>query len=72
MISAFLAALGLANLVYLLHTKKCLEKKLAALERVGVVVSTDKHSEVMAKPMSPREKIRWVERRMNGSLRATP
>lgn len=67
-----LTVLALANLAYLVHTKSSLQKRLDEVERVGVLVTADKKAEIMAQPMSPRERIRWLERRLNGSLRATP
>lgn len=65
---AFCAVFGIMNRLTLLG----LAKRLAALERVGVLMTQDKDAGRVARPMTPREKIRWYERRINGTQRATP
>jgi len=72
MLEALTLVVCLANLAMLVYNRRTLDKRISGLERVGVLVTADRKAEVMAQPMSPREKIRWIERRMNGSLRATP
>jgi len=72
MTELLILAICLANLVYLVHNMTKLYRRIEALERVGVLFTADKKTEVNAKPMSPREKIRWAERRMNGAQRITP
>jgi len=47
------------------------EEKLDKLERVGVLMTSERELSPAARPMSPRERIRWVERRINGTQRAT-
>lgn len=49
-----------------------IEQKLERLERVGVLMTSDREAGRVAKPMSPRERIRWIERRWNGFQRQTP
>lgn len=71
MLEALTLVVCLANLAMLVYNRRTLDKRISELERVGVLVTADRKAEVMAHPMSPREKIRWAERRMNGSLRAT-
>lgn len=72
MLEALTFVVCLANLAILVYNGHTLGKRISELERVGVLVTADRKAEVMAQPMSPREKIRWIERRMNGSLKATP
>ena len=72
MLEALTFVVCLANLAILVYNGRTLGKRISELERVGVLVTADRKAEVMAQPMSPREKIRWIERRMNGSLKATP
>ena len=72
MIEIVILLVSLANLAMLLYNKRSMDERISRLERVGVLVTADSKVEINAKPMSPREKIRWYERRMNGSLRVTP
>lgn len=65
--SAFSAFLLLA-IVYRLAR---VEEKLDKLERIGVLMTSEKEMSPMARPMTPRERIRWIERRINGAQRAT-
>ena len=72
MLEALTFVVCLANFAMLVYNRRTLDRRISGLERVGVLVTADRKAEVMAQPMSPREKIRWIERRMNGSLKATP
>ena len=72
MLEALTFVVCLANFAMLVFNRRTLDRRISGLERVGVLVTADRKAEVMAQPMSPREKIRWIERRMNGSLKATP
>ena len=65
---AFLAVL----LIVVLAKLNSIGHKLDALQRVGVLVTSDKEAGRVIPPMSARQRIRWFERRMNGFQRATP
>ena len=65
---AVAAYAGLASWVTAIRV----ERKLNDLERVGVLMTSDREAGRMARPMSPRERVRWIERRINGAQRATP
>lgn len=47
------------------------EVRLEELERVGVLMVSDREAGVAPRHMTPREKLRFLERRINGTLSAT-
>jgi len=65
---AFLAVL----LIVVLAKLNSIEHKLDTLQRVGVLMTSDKEAGRVVPPMSARQKVRWIERRMNGFQRLTP
>ena len=65
---AFLAVL----LIVVLAKLNTIEHKLDELQRVGVLVTSNKEAGRVIPPMSARQRIRWFERRMNGFQRAMP
>ena len=45
-----------------------IEHRLAEMERVGVLMTSNREMEKVAKPMSARQKILWLERRSRGRI----
>ena len=68
LVAAFSGFMSMAILARLARV----ERKLDKLERAGVLMTSESERSPVARPMSPRERIRWIERRMNGVQRATP
>ena len=59
-------------LVVTWRSTRRVEVRLDELERVGVLMTSGRDAGVAPRPMTPRERIRFLERRLNGTLSATP